>query len=102
MIWLGQSASVYLASTTGYLGESVPRYRIGNALLMLHRDSGGDAAYTKARELGYNGLLVRGCAAAISGEKKSHASAMTILQGVLSFSTYKSSMAFLQYLIKMS
>ena len=32
-------------------------YSKGNALRMLHRNSEAEAAYTKARELGYNGAM---------------------------------------------
>jgi Flp pilus assembly protein TadD len=41
----------------GFPDESLPMYRIGNALMMLHRSSEAESAYTKARELGYSGPM---------------------------------------------
>ena len=43
----------------GFPKESWPRYKIGNALRMLHRNSEADAAYAKARELGFNGPMTQ-------------------------------------------
>ena len=43
----------------GGLPESMSQHKIGNALRMLHRNSEAEAAYIKARELGYSGPMTQ-------------------------------------------
>jgi tetratricopeptide (TPR) repeat protein len=41
----------------GFPKESWALHKIGNALMMLHRNSEAEATYAKARELGFNGPM---------------------------------------------